>query len=209
MQIERIGTQAVNAAGKTQSTTTTATAPAAPNAAAPVAQPLSGGRRTVSLGLMNEVEANTPSIPTSFAKLVAQKNQALATSLTAAFESARIGTDSQIKLTIAADGTITTPDGRKEKVEKLFKENPDLAKQFKDTAALNKLLALNSAMRHFNEMRQNAKTDAEREQAQLDYTGDTMAIGGLGNSLVLTDGKVESPAIVYMDKRIANQRAVG
>jgi hypothetical protein len=208
MQIERIGTQAVAPTGKSQPATAN-TAPSQANAATPQAQPLSGGVRTVSLGLLNEAETEVPAIPTDFAELVAQKNRELATSLTSAFKSAQISMDSPIKLTIASDGTITTSDSRKEKVEKLFKDNPELAKQFKETAALNKLQALNTAMRQFNEARRNARTDAESDQAQQDYIGDSMAIGTLGNSLVLSDGKVESPAVVYMDKRIANNMAAG
>lgn len=205
MQIERIGTPAVTAASKTQPTSTEPAASSTSAAGAtPQAQPLSGGSRTVSPALLTEAETDTQALPSSFADLVVQKNQELATALKTAFEGAKISTADPIKLTLDSSGAITTSDGRKEKVEKLFKENPELAKQFKDAAALNTLLALNSAMRLFNDATKNAKTDEQRNQAQTDYIGDTMAISSLGKSLVLSNGVVESPAVVYMGKRIAN-----
>lgn len=207
MQIERLGSSAVAPASKTQPADATAsTSAASAKGATPQAQPLSGGNRTVSLGIFDEAASDAPTLPSDFASLVMQKNQELATALQTAFKAAKISTDEPIKLIYdKSSGKITTSGPNKERVEKLFAENPELAKQFKDVAALNSLLALNTAMRHFNEARKNAKTDQERDQAQQDYTGDTMAIGALGNSMVLSNGVLESPAVVYMAKRIANE----
>lgn len=207
MQIERLGTSAVAPASKTQPDNTASSASAATaTGSTPQAQPLSGGNRTVSLGIFDEAATDAQTLPSDFAELVAQKNQELATSLTAALKDAKISTDEPMKLIFdKSSGKITTSGPNKEKIEKFFDERPELAKQFKDVAALNSLLALNTAMRHFNEARRNAKTDQERDQAQSDYTGDTMAIGALGNSMVLSNGVLESPAVVYMAKRIANE----
>lgn len=161
------------------------------------AGPLSGGKRTVSLGLITEAQEDSDLSP-SFVDMVARKTRDFSKTLMSALEAAKIPTDEPITLTLDASGKVTADGPYKERVEKFFKDNPELAKQLKDIAALNSMVAMNEAMRRFTEAKEKAENDEDLKQATLDYTTQSGTIQSLSGTMVLAEGQLTSGAVSYM-----------
>ena len=165
--------------------------------------PVTGGLRTQSPTILTEAQddrlANLNTA--SFADMVTEKTQAFAKTLMDVFKTAKIPTDEPIVLNLDSSGRVTTNSPYKERIEKLFKDDPDLAKQLKDIAGLNALVALNDAMRRYSEAKRKAGTDKERKLAEANYMADCMTIQSRSNTMVLADGALTSAATSYMAGR--------
>lgn len=118
-----------------------------------------------------------------------------------ALQAAKIPTDEPIILHLDGAGNVTADSPYKERIEKMFKEQPELAKQLKDVSALNSMVALNEAMRQFSESRKNARDDDERSLAEATYLSDCLNIYARSDTMILDGGQLMSPAIAYMATR--------
>lgn len=160
-----------------------------------------GSLRTQSPAILTESQDDSLSKlnTDTFTKMVSEKTKAFAKTLVDAFTAAKIPTDEPIVLRIDGAGRVTTDGAYKKRIDKLFEENPELEKQFKDVAALNSLVALNQAMRRYSESKKKAQNDDERDQASADYLRDCLSIQMRSDTLTLSDGALTSPAMTYME----------
>lgn len=208
MEISHAENRSASLAATNGSITTPAQPAASSNATATPAgtkpaAPLSGGQRATSFSIFHQDQDNANLSVDSFTDMVAAKTQAVATSLTAALQNAKIPTDEPIVLHVSASGRITTNSAYKERLDKFFQENPELEKQVKEVAALNSMLALNEAMRRFNAASKAAKDDDGRQRAQDTYTADCLRIHSLSGTMTLSGGQLTSAARDYMDATLA------
>ena len=159
-----------------------------------------GSLRTQSPAILTESQDDSLSKlnTDTFTQMVAEKTKAFAKTLTDAFKAANIPTDDPIVLHIDGAGRVTSDSAYKKRIDKLFEENPELEKQFKDVAALNSLVALNQAMRRYSESKKKAQNDDEHDQASADYLRDCLSIQMRSNTMTLADGALTSPAMTYM-----------
>ena len=97
--------------------------------------------------------------------MVAEQAKAFSRTLAEAFKAANIPTDQPIAPHVDGAGRVTAEGPDKERIDKLFQERPKLEKEFKDIAALNAIVALNDAMRHFSQARKDARDEDERSLA--------------------------------------------
>lgn len=162
--------------------------------------PATGGLRNQSPAILTESQDdNLSKLNTdTFAEMVADKTKAFGKTLMDAFKAADIPTDEPIVLHIDGAGRVTADSAYKKRIDKLFQENPELEKQFKDVAALNSLVALNQAMRRYAEAKKKAQNDGERKQANADYLNDCLNVQTRSSTMTLADGVLTSSAMTYM-----------
>lgn len=185
---------AVKAATPTSSTTNT-------TATGTVAAPLSGGLRTVPAALFvteNQDTGDNGLTVADFADMVAQKTQSFAKTLTEALQGANLPTNEPLVLHVDSNGTVTVDGPYKERMEKFFKEHPDLGQQLREVSALNTLVALNEALRRFAAAKDAARSDKDRDQAQAAYLDDCLGIQARSGTMVLADGQLASTAVGFM-----------
>lgn len=199
MQIGQTTSYGITAPTGSSAVASTAPESATAQTSTASATPLSGGQRTISFGLFNEAGTEeTTRSSSSFADIVAHKTQDFSKTLKAALESAKIPTDEPMTFTIDAGGKVSVDSPYKKRIEEFFEDNPELAKQLKDIAALNSMVALNEAMRRYGELKDKAKDDDERKQADAAYAADTLTIQSLSGTMTLEGGQLTSAAVSYM-----------
>ena len=168
-----------------------------------VAAPLSGGSRTLSPGIFTKAQdSEAPSLtPATLADMVAERAKAFSKTLAEAFKAANIPTDQPIAPHVDGAGRVTAEGPYKERINKLFQERPDLEKEFKDIAALNAIVALNGAMRHFSQARKDTRDEDERSRAEATYLSNCLEIQSRSNTMVMVEGQLVSSAIADMAQR--------
>lgn len=144
-------------------------------------------------------QANALNVPASFDDLVEQKTDAFAKALTESLTAESIPLNDPITLQIDSAGTIHADGPYKAKIEKLFRDNPELAKQAKEVATLNALRATTAALRLYNKELRNAHTKEARTAASDRYMVRSMAIQALSGTMTLAGGQITSAAMDYAD----------
>jgi hypothetical protein len=152
-------------------------------------------------------QANVPDVPASFDEMVQQKTDAFASSLSQALSAMGIPQDQPLNLTIDSSGTIHADGPYKDKIEKMFRDNPELAKQAKEVATLNALRATTEALRLYNKEMRTATTKEQRDAASDRYTARAMTIQSLSGNLTLAGGHVTSAAMDYADTLAQSEAA--
>jgi hypothetical protein len=142
-------------------------------------------------------QADAVNVPASFDDMVQQKTDAFASSLSQALTAMNIPQDQPLHLTIDSSGTIHADGPYKDKIEKMFRDNPELAKQAKEVATLNALRATTEALRLYNKELRTATTKEQRDAASDRYTMRAMTIQTLSGNLTLAGGQVTSAAMDY------------
>lgn len=176
-----------------------ASAPAASvTAGLTVAAPLTGGQ-LISGSTVAAAYAQRADPDEDFAVRVDRETQDLADTLMKRLKEIHIPTDEPLRLSVNSFGTVRAEGPFKAKIEKLFADNPDLAKRLKDIAALNALVALNKVMRLHQEELKQAKNNDDRQQAQSRYTARCVQVETLSGNLTLADGKLFSAARGFAD----------
>lgn len=209
MQIGKTDTSGISALSRAMSASNTATTKKSGETPANNADgsatssddpPATGSLRTQSAAILTTSQDDGLSKLNTdkFADMVAQKTQLFAKTLMDVFKAADIPTDEAINLTLDGSGRVTTDSPYKKRIEKLFEDRPELAKQLKDVMALNSLVALNEAMHRFTEAKKKARDGDEHDQAEADYLRDCLSIQMRSNSMTLADGALTSPAMTYM-----------
>lgn len=138
----------------------------------------------------------------SFDEVLQDRTTALADKLSARLRHLGIPPDEPIKLKLDDIGRVTTDSPYKEKIETLFKDDPDLAKAFKDVAALNAMKAAQKALEAFETERKAARDDDARDAAYGLYTARLMRSQELSGTMTLEDGTLRSASVAFMAKSL-------
>ncbi|MEH3118842.1 MAG: hypothetical protein PGN25_14945 [Methylorubrum populi] len=93
------------------------------------------------------------------------------------------------------------------KIEKLFKDDPELAKEFKDVAGLNAMKAAQKALEAFAKEKKDTRNDDERDAAYGRYTARLMKSQELSGTMTLNDGKLRSASVDFMEKAVGEIKA--
>lgn len=204
MQIERTGTSVVAAAGKAGAAEiqTTKQDSSKATSATAAAAPLTGGKLTTPLGVFDDPESYLD-LPPSFTDLVAEKTRLFSTKLTDLFKAMDIRMDEPITLSIDSIGKVTASGPGKEKIEKLFEDNPEFAKQLKEVMMLQGMLAMKAAVEAYMEAKKKAGSDEERAQADQAFLNDMGSVKALQHTMVLSEGGLTSAALAFMNDRYA------
>ncbi|WP_375456072.1 hypothetical protein [uncultured Methylobacterium sp.] len=138
----------------------------------------------------------------SFDEVVQDRTTALADTLGARLRNLGIPQDEPIKLKLDDIGRVTTDSPYKEKIETLFKDDPDLAKAFKDVAGLNAMKAAQKALEAYETERKAARDDDARDAAYGRYTARLMRSQELSGTMTLEDGTLRSASVGFMAKSL-------
>jgi hypothetical protein len=135
----------------------------------------------------------------SFDERLAKRTDALAQTLTERFKKLNVNLDDSVRLQVDKYGKVTTEGPWKEKIEKMFADDPDLAKEFKTVAALNSLKAAQTALDLYTKEKGSAAGSQQQQKAWVDYNIRSINIQRLSGVISLTDGKLRSAAVDYID----------
>jgi hypothetical protein len=138
----------------------------------------------------------------SFDAMVADRTKALSERLSEALTRRGIPLDEPITLTLDSLGTVTTDSPYKTRIEKMFADDPELVKAFKDVASLNAMQAARKALDAFEQERRAAKDDDARDAAQGLYTARMVQSQALSDTMTLEDGKLRSASVAFMTKSL-------
>lgn len=138
----------------------------------------------------------------SFDAMVADRTKALSETLSDRFTRLGVPLDEPITLKLDGVGKVTTDSPYKKKIEKLFEDDPELVKRFKDVASLNSMRAAQKALDAFQEARRAAKDDDARDAAQGLYTARMMQSQALSGTMTLDDGTLRSASVDFVAKSI-------
>ncbi|AMB46187.1 hypothetical protein [Methylobacterium sp. AMS5] len=125
------------------------------------------------------------------------RSDAFAAKLGTAFEREGIPLDEPIALRVES-GTLVTDSPYRKKVEKVLKEDPELAKEFEAIASLKSMRAAQKSLELYNEEKKGARSRDEQDQAYGRYTTRMLDIQRLSGTMVLEDGAFTSAAEDYM-----------
>jgi hypothetical protein len=137
--------------------------------------------------------------PETFEEMVAKRTEVLATRLTNTFEAANIRIEDVMALRVDRYGTIQADGPQKDKIEKLMREDPELAKEFRTVATLNAMQAAAEALRLHAEEMKAARDPKDKRAADDRYAVRSAAIHELSGSMSLKDGRLISAAMVYAE----------
>lgn len=137
------------------------------------------------------------SVSRDFDEMVQRRTDALASRMQEAFKAEMIRTDEPIAMRVDRYGTITVDGPQKKKIEKLMRDDPELAKEFRDVASLNTARAVAEALRLHAEELKSARNPKERREAGDRFAVRSATIQDLSGSMTLKDGKLISAARVY------------
>ena len=137
-------------------------------------------------------------LPKDFDTMVQRRTEALAARMTAAFDAAMIRVDEALALRVDRYGTIEADGPQKKKIEKLMRDDPELAREFRTVAALNATRAVAEALRLHAEEMKAARNPGEKRAADDRHAGRTAAIHAASGSMTLTEGRLVPAAMVYM-----------
>jgi len=138
----------------------------------------------------------------SFDAMVAGRTKALSETLSDRFTRLGIPLDEPITLKLDTVGKVATDSPYRKKIEKLFEEDPELVKNFKDVASLHSMRAARKALDAFQEARRAAKDDDARDAAQGLYTARIMQSQALSGIMTLDDGTLRSASMDFVTKSI-------
>jgi hypothetical protein len=144
-------------------------------------------------------QAATADLTLSFDEILAKRTDALAKTLTDAFSGLNVNLDDAVRLQVDKFGNVTTEGPWKKKIEKLFQDRPDLAKELKAVAGLNALKAAQSALDLYNKEKGSTLGSKQQSEAWTQYNIRSMNIQTLSGVMSLKDGKLRSAAADYID----------
>lgn len=134
----------------------------------------------------------------TFEERLQKRSDALAEKLSKAFAKINVNLDEAVRLKVDKFGNVTSEGPWKEKIEKLFQDNPELAKELKEISALNALKAAQTALELYNKEK-GAPGSAQQSEAWTRYNVRSMNIQTLSGVISLQDGKLRSAAVDYID----------
>lgn len=186
--------------GQAGSSTNGSSAPTTPSTAAVTDTVQLSERAKAILDKANADKAATANLTLSFDEMLQQRTDALTTKLTDAFKKMNVNLDDAVRLQVDKFGKVTAEGPWKEKIEKFFEDNPDLAKELKAIAGLNALKAANAALELYNKEKGSGGPGSKQQQsAWTNYNIRSMNIQTLSGVISLKDGELRSAAMDYID----------
>lgn len=171
--------------------------------AATAASAKTGADQSTSVDLSDRAKAllakAAADLTLSFDERLAKRSDALADKLTEAFKRINVNLDESVRLKVDRFGNVTSEGPLKEKIEKLFADRPELAKELKEISALNALKAASTALDLYNKEKGQAAGSKQQQQAWTAYNIRSINIQTLSGVMSLTDGKLRSAAVDYID----------
>ena len=134
----------------------------------------------------------------TFEERLQKRSDALAEKLSKAFAKINVNLDDTVRLKVDKFGNVTSEGPWKERIEKLFRDDPDLAKELKEISALNALKAAQTALDLYNKEK-GAPGSEQQSEAWTRYNVRSMNIQTLSGVISLQDGKLRSAAVDYID----------
>lgn len=135
----------------------------------------------------------------SFDEHLKARSDAFASKLGAAFAKKGIPLDEPIALRLES-GTPVTDSPYRTKIEKVLKEDPELAKAFENIASLKALRAAQQSLERYNAEKKSARSPDEQDQSYGRYTTRMLDIQRLSGTMVPEDGAFTSAAQDYVDR---------
>ncbi|KIZ33657.1 MULTISPECIES: hypothetical protein [Rhodopseudomonas] len=183
----------------TASTPTTGTKPANATAGQPTDSVELSDRAKAILAKSAADKAATADLSLTFDEILQKRSDALSSKLTKAFQGLNVNLDEAVRLQVDKFGNVTTEGPWKKKIEKLFADDPELAKEFKAVAGLNALKAANTALELYNKEKGSVAGSKEQQQAWTQYNIRSINIQTLSGVMSLKDGSLRSAAVDYID----------
>jgi hypothetical protein len=144
-------------------------------------------------------QAATANLNLSLDEILAKRTDALTKTLTDAFNRLNVNLDAAVRLQVDQFGNVTTEGPWKKKIEKLFQDRPELAKELKEVAGLNSLKAAQTALDLYNKEKGSMLGSKQQSEAWTQYNIRSMNIQTLSGVMTLKDGKLRSAAVDYID----------
>ncbi|WP_279359944.1 hypothetical protein [Methylobacterium indicum] len=144
---------------------------------------------------------------TSLDDIVQERTKALADRIGAAMGRANIAVEGPITLKRDGSGTITTDGPSRKAIEKLFKDDPDLAKEFKDVAALHGMQAMQKVLEALQAEVKAAKDDDGRTAAYGRYTVRLVKLQAVSGTMTLDAGNLRSWSVALADAMVGEDAA--
>jgi hypothetical protein len=192
---------ATNSASPAKAATPASTAspakPAAPAAAGAVVVELSD-RAKALLDKAKADQAAAETITETFDERLAKRTDALSEKLSKIFDKMNIPPEYATHLKVDKFGNVSAEGPWKEKIEKMFRDSPELAKELKDVSGLNSLKAAQTALDMYNEARKSSNKQ-EQAEAWKTYNIRSINIQALSGVMTMKDGKLRSAAVDYID----------
>lgn len=162
---------------------------------------LSNSARTTATRQLEAARLTIEDIPKSLDEIVERKTTEFTEKLLKAFGANKpeIRTDEDIVLHVDRFGNVTAEGPQKAKIEKFFRDNPDIAKEFKNIAGLNELKAAMSTLQLLVEEKKSARNEEETAAARDRFAVHSMYIHELSGHFLLKEGKLRSAAVDYAD----------
>lgn len=154
-------------------------------------------RTTTGPAAPNESVSRTFTVR-SFDEIVGERTGKLASALSTALKAVGVPIDEPIDLKLDTFGKVRTDSPYKAKIEKLFEDDPELAKEFKDVAGLNAMRAAQKALEAFDTERKAARNEAEQDAAYALYMTRSATAQDLSGTMTLEDGKLRSWSLEFM-----------
>jgi hypothetical protein len=143
-------------------------------------------------------QAATANLTLSFDEILAKRTDDLTKKLTDAFAADNVNLDAAVRLQVDKFGNVTSEGPWKKKIEKLFQDNPELAKELKAVAGLNSLKAAQTALDLYSKEKGPTANTKQQSEAWTQYNIRSINIQALSGVMTLKDGKLRSAAVDYM-----------
>ena len=134
----------------------------------------------------------------TFEERLQKRSDALAATLSKEFAKINVNLDDAVRLKVDKFGNVSAEGPWKEKIEELFRDRPELAKELKEISALNSLKAAQTALDLYNKEKGQLGSK-QQSDAWTRYNIRTINIQSLSGVISLQDGKLRSAAVDFID----------
>lgn len=183
--------------GAGKSTTGTATAGSSSSAPADIVELSDHAKATIEKAKADQ--AATSDLTLSFDEVLAKRTDDLSKTLSDAFAGLNVNLDDAVRLQVDKFGNVTTEGPWKKKIEQLFQDRPELAKELKTVSSLNSLKATQKALDLYQDEKKSAANKKQQDEAWTRYNVRSINIQTLSGVMSLKDGKLRSAATDYID----------
>jgi hypothetical protein len=180
-----------------KSATGTATAGSSSGAPADIVELSDHAKATIEKAQADR--AATADLTLSFDEVLAKRSDDLTKTLTNAFAGLNVNLDDAVRLQVDKFGNVTTEGPWKKKIEQLFQDRPELAKELKTISSLNSLKATQKALDLYTDEKKSATSKKQQAEAWTRYNVRSINIQALSGVMSLKDGKLRSAAADYID----------
>jgi hypothetical protein len=183
--------------GSGKSSTGTATAGSASSTPADVVELSDHAKATIEKAKADQAAA--ADLTLSFDEVLAKRTDDLGKTLSDAFAGFNVNLDDAVRLQVDKFGNVTTEGPWKKKIEQLFQDHPELAKELKTVSSLNSLKATQKALDLYTDEKKSATNKKQQDAAWTRYNVRSINIQTLSGLMSLKDGKLRSAAVDYID----------